>query len=203
MIHPSTPPPWPRLPLVLAPGIDDSAADHWQSRWQDAHPRAVRTAPASFTEPHRDDWVRALSVAARVAGAPPLVAAHSLGCLAAVDWVARQPGSAVGLLLVALPDPSGSAFPSRAADFAPIRLARLDLPVIMVASDDDPYAATAFSQAAAAVLGARLVRVGRRGHLNQDSGLGAWPAGRLLLADLAAAATPGGRAAREVGDAPG
>jgi uncharacterized protein len=35
---------------------------------------------------------------------------------------------------------------------------------------------------------ARLVTVGARGHLNSASGLGSWPEGRTLLADLLASA---------------
>ncbi|MGF1428078.1 RBBP9/YdeN family alpha/beta hydrolase [Kitasatospora sp. LaBMicrA B282] len=68
--------------------------------------------------------------------------------------------------------------------FGPIPLTPLPFPSIVVASSDDPYAGIERSRAFAAGWGSRLVEVGALGHVNSESGLGDWPQGRELLAEL-------------------
>jgi hypothetical protein len=169
--------------VVIVPGIDGSGPDHWQSRWEaDLGDRAVRIAPASWSEPEVGDWVAAIG---RVAEPGMIVVAHSLGCLAVAHWLGDAASARIGaVMLVAPPDAGGSSFPPIASPFAlPAR--RLPVPAMVVASDDDPYADLAAVTALAGAWGAELVVIPGAGHLNTASGLDDWPHGRALLALLA------------------
>ena len=63
-------------------------------------------------------------------------------------------------------------------------LERLPFPSIVVASTDDRYIDVATARRYAEGWGSRFVDVGPLGHINSDSGLGMWPAGRALLEQL-------------------
>ena len=62
----------------------------------------------------------------------------------------------------------------------------LPFPSLAVISADDQFCAPERARAMAVDWGSRIMEAGRRGHLNSDSGLGDWPEGRQLLADLLA-----------------
>ena len=62
---------------------------------------------------------------------------------------------------------------------------------IAVTSDDDPYSSPERSARLVREWGARQMAIGAAGHINGESGLGEWPAGRALVAELTAA--PGSR----------
>jgi predicted alpha/beta hydrolase family esterase len=177
---------------VTVPGYGGSGADHWQTHWERDLP-ATRFRPGSWDEPESQDWADALTRAVRdraghdgaghVGDGQAVLVAHSLGCLAAASWLAEHgPGEVVGALLVAVPDPSGLAFPAAATagGFRAVRR-RLPVPVTVVVSDDDPFASADWARDLAAVWGAEVVRIGAAGHVNDVSGLGAWPAGRGIL----------------------
>jgi uncharacterized protein len=177
---------------VTVPGYGGSGADHWQTHWERDLP-ATRFRPGSWDEPESQDWADALTRAVRDAEGTAVLVAHSLGCLAAASWLGdRGPGDVVGALLVAVPDPSGPAFPAAATagGFRAVRR-RLPVPVTVVVSDDDPYAAADWVRDLAAVWGADLVGIGAAGHVNEASGLGAWPAGREILHGLVSAVSVG------------
>lgn len=63
-------------------------------------------------------------------------------------------------------------------------LTPLPFPSLVVASEDDAYVSLAGAKAFADAWGSRFVNVGAAGHINSDSGLGAWPEGRALLETL-------------------
>ncbi|MCC8394899.1 alpha/beta hydrolase [Paraburkholderia sp. MMS20-SJTR3] len=174
--------------LVL-PGYLNSGAGHWQTRWEALDPGLVRVQMPDWEHPSRDAWCRALDAALAAADAPVRFAAHSLGCLTAAFWAtgyasAAQLAKVAGALLVALPDPAEAHFPRAASGFAPVPLARLPFPTIVVASSDDPYGGQAFSRNCAHAWGSRWIDLGARGHINADSGLGDWEEGRSWLASL-------------------
>jgi predicted alpha/beta hydrolase family esterase len=88
-------------------------------------------------------------------------------------------------LLVAVPDPSASAFPVAAATgFAPLPSKQLPFPTVLVSSSNDPYGSTEHARRCATAWGSELVEVGGLGHLNADSKLGDWPEGFRLLQSL-------------------
>ena len=163
---------------VIAPGFQDSDAGHWQTLWQAELGRAaVRMAVSSWEEPDLEDWVAGLD-AAMTPGA--VIVAHSLGCLTALEWLARNPGVAAGAFLVAVPDPDGPGFPDSITGFARPQLQAQE-PVVMVGSTDDPYAGWDYTTATAAAVGAALVALEAAGHISTASGRGPWPEGRALL----------------------
>jgi uncharacterized protein len=177
--------------FVTVPGIDGSGAEHWQSLWE-PDLGAVRIRPASWSEPDEADWLRALDEAlAESAPQPVVVIAHSLGCLLTATRLAAGPSSIAAALLVAPPDASGPTFPAAASSFRTPRVP-LPVPTLVVASLDDPYASISASEAMADAWAARLVTIGAGGHINAASGLGSWPEGRQLLADLLATAGASG-----------
>lgn len=57
---------------------------------------------------------------------------------------------------------------------------------MLVGSHDDPYCSFERAGTLAAAWGARLVDGGALGHINAESGLGAWPQGQALLLQLLA-----------------
>ena len=172
-------------PVLVVPGIGNSGPLHWQSLWQAAHPDWRRLAVEDWDQVVCDDWVSAIERQVAQSRKETVIVAHSLGCLAVVHWATRHATRIRGALLVAVPDPSTSAFPAAAATgFAPVPAQRLPFPTIVVSSDNDPYGSAGYARACAAAWGSELVEVGAQGHLNADSGLGNWPEGFGLLATL-------------------
>lgn len=167
--------------VLMVPGIDGSDEAHWQSRWQDdLGDGAGRIAPSSWTAPELDDWLAAIDRA--LPDRPTLLIAHSLGCLAVGRWLTtRTPGPVRGAVLVAPPDSSGPRFPAAAGSFVGRRVRPLPVPGLVIAGDDDPYAAPEATRRLAAAWDVPVVTVARGGHLNSASGLGDWPAGRNLV----------------------
>jgi predicted alpha/beta hydrolase family esterase len=169
--------------VVIVPGIGNSGPEHWQTHWQRHHPRIARLQPDSFEQPQLHDWLRALDRCVRQCAAPPLLIAHSLGCLLVAHWAACTERLPRGAFLVAVPDPDSAAFPhARAASFVPVPMAPLPFPSLIVASSDDPYATPSYSYRRAADWGSGLIELDRLGHLNAASGLGDWRHGAHLLA---------------------
>lgn len=182
--------------VLVLPGFEDSGPEHWQSIWERAEPGFRRVAQADWFAPRVGDWVSTLAAAIEAAPAPVVLAAHSLGCVTVAHLVVAARtgahgvagGPAVlakvrGALLVAPADIDTAEVPGL-VNFRPVPLAPLPFPSVVVAGDDDPWAALPRSELFARAWGSRLVVVPGGGHLNAASGLGAWPQGRELLEEL-------------------
>ena len=89
-----TSPIFERYHVLVVPGWQNSGPEHWQSRWQDAHPAWQRVQQADWLTPSRADWVATLDAAVRAADRPVLLVAHSLGCATTAHWAAQHPDSA-------------------------------------------------------------------------------------------------------------
>jgi uncharacterized protein len=85
------------------------------------------------------------------------------------------------VLLVAVPDPSGSAFPKEAIGFAGSPGALSKYRVTVVSSDDDPYATATYTEERVAAWGAEHFRISQRGHINAASALGDWADGWAIV----------------------
>jgi len=174
-----------KSPVLVVPGINNSGPTHWQTLWQAAHPGWVRIEVPDWDHPVCADWVAAIDRAAGKAGRPVIIVAHSLGCLPVVEWALADAGPALkALLLVSVPDPAGPAFPAQAKGFAALACRPLPCRSILVSSEDDPYGSPEYARHCAYRLGSRFVNVGKAGHINASSGLGAWPQGFELLGSL-------------------
>ena len=168
-------------PVLLVPGINNSGPAHWQSIWQQCHPDVRRVAQRDWDHPVCDEWTDALDRAIAVAGEPPIIVAHSLGCLVAAHWAARSKRAVHSMVLVAVPDPEGPAFPVQAHGFAPLPRELGGTRVTLVSSTDDPYSSPAFTARCVADWQAEHVSLGAAGHINSESALGAWPQGWSLI----------------------
>jgi uncharacterized protein len=176
-------------PVLVLPGYGDSGPDHWQSRWEATDPRLRRVTQRDWLEPKLDDWVAALDREVSACAVPPVLIAHSLGCVLVAHWTGRTRSRAGGALLVAPVDLDvGANVIEVVESFRPVPLRRLPFPSIVVASDDDPYTTRGRAEELARAWGSRFVGLAGAGHINGDSGYGDWPQGRALLAELVRAA---------------
>jgi hypothetical protein len=174
-------------PILVVPGWTSSGPEHWQSLWERANPAWRRVEQRDWETPDPAEWVATLDAAVAAAPAPPVLVAHSLGCIAVAHWVARSPSApAAGALLVAPADVEREDAPAALRAFAPIPLRPLPFPALVVASRDDPYVTFARAGAMAAAWEAELVDAGYAGHLNTAAGFGPWPVGQALLHGLLA-----------------
>ncbi len=180
--------------VLTLPGWQGSGPAHWQSRWEALH-GDVRVEQHDWHWPRRGDWMARLDEVLGDADArPALLVAHSLGCHLVASWAAHSARTrrVAGALLVAPPDTERADMPPQVFSWRPVVRCRLPFPSRLVFSRDDPYCTPAQAQRLAADWGSEAVDAGPHGHLNADSGLGEWPAGRALLESLCAA-SPGPR----------
>ena len=170
--------------VLILPGIGNSGPQHWQTLWEESQPGFMRVQQRDWDNPICDEWVAAIEDAVKRAGPEVVLVAHSLACLAVAHWAAGPHSPIKAALLVAVPNAQQSSFPKDAIGFAETPTQRFAFRATVVVSDDDPYGAVGNTERLAAAWGSRVVRVGPRGHINADSGLGDWPAGFALLQEL-------------------
>jgi predicted alpha/beta hydrolase family esterase len=172
-------------PVLIVPGLFNSPPGHWQSHWEAALPGASRVEQDNWDQPTLGEWTAGLVEALR-RQPDALLVGHSLGC-ALIAHVAQIRGARgiAGALLVAPAEvhrdgPVGGLLEG----FDPIPLSRLPFPSTVVSSRTDPF--VSFSRAArfAEAWGSKFVDLGDAGHINVESGYGAWPEGLELLRDL-------------------
>ncbi len=172
-------------PSVLTlPGLHGSGPSHWQTLWERRRENIVRVKQRDWARPECEAWVAALENAIAGCAEPPVLAAHSLGCITAVLWAASGAGAVAGALLVCPSDTEREDAPAELAGFRPIPMKRLPFPSILVASSTDPYLSVERSFGFARAWGSRRVEIGPAGHINAASGFGPWPAGEALLDEL-------------------
>jgi len=168
-----------RTPVLVAPGLDDSGPGHWQTLWQRRHVEMTRIVQDDFATPDIARWAGTVARAVEASPVPPVVVAHSFGCLATVRAVVAHGVALAGALLVAPADPDKFGIAHG------LVAARLPFPSTLVASTNDPWLKFVKAGALAAEWGSRLVSAGHAGHVNAESGHGPWPAGLGLMRDLA------------------
>ncbi|QNE38311.1 alpha/beta hydrolase [Hymenobacter sp. NBH84] len=169
--------------ILTAPGLGNSGPIHWQTQWEQQY-GYQRVQQHDWNHPVCADWVQTLEATVAAAGPQVVLVAHSLACATVAHWAATTRHHLQGVLLVAPADVDRPDFPPEVVGFAPMPLARLPFPSIVVASTDDQYVSLARAQQFAAAWGSRFVNVGALGHLNSESGLGLWPQGYQLLQEL-------------------
>lgn len=171
-------------PVLIMPGIGNSGPLHWQTLWEQRHPHWQRISQRDWDRPRCAEWVAALDAAVASAASPPVLIAHSMGCLIVAAWAARSSVPLWAAFLVAVPDPDSPNFPSAAQGFQPVPLNPLHFPSLVIASTDDPFGSVAHAQRCAKAWGSEFVDIGSAGHINTESGHGAWPEGVRLLERL-------------------
>lgn len=168
--------------VLIAPGLHNSGAEHWQSRWQRLYARFERVEQEDWEQPDLDRWAARVDRLRAEDRRPTLIVAHSFGTLASVHSVARDPSNVAGLLLVAPADPDKFGVAARLPQQA------LPCPAIVIGSSNDPWMTAQKAAGWAARWEADFLNAGALGHINADSGLGDWLDGQRqlqLLAELA------------------
>ncbi|MGB3067875.1 MAG: alpha/beta hydrolase [Ottowia sp.] len=198
--------------VLILPGWQGSGAGHWQSRWEVLY-GYQRVEQHDWMRPLRGDWMLRLEEEVLKGGdpllspgspktkdAPPggrgpreagergglFLVAHSLGCILVAWWAAhsRHTDRVAGALLVAPPDIERDDNRQAIPGWTPVQRQRLPFKSVLVASSDDPFCSLDHASRLAADWGASFYRLGAKGHINADSGLGDWEEGHALLANL-------------------
>jgi predicted alpha/beta hydrolase family esterase len=167
--------------IIIIPGWRDSGPGHWQSLWAEQLPGAVRVQQDDWVTPARKAWIASIGKTILEQAGPVVIAAHSLGCIATTHLPPEVTARIQGALLVAPADPERRGV---LADFAPVPYQALPYRNIVVASNNDPYCPVRTAGAYARAWGSEFVRLQNAGHINVDSGFGAWPLGLALLQSL-------------------
>ena len=170
--------------ILLLPGWLNSDPLHWQSRWQVLY-GYERVIQHDWETPLRGDWITRLEDV--VLSVPQeqsiLFAAHSLGCHLVAAWaqVSRNTSRVRGALLVAPPDIARADMPAALHSWRQPVIDRLPFAATCVISSNDPFGSEEAGLSLATSWGADGIKLGPKGHINSDSGLGDWPEGHSLL----------------------
>lgn len=162
-------------PVVIVPGLHNSDENHWQSLWHAQLPGARRISLDDWSVADLNKWNAGLSQALQGLDHPAIVIAHSFGTLASARLAAQYREKIAGLFLVAPADPDKFGI-------RPL-LPQTALPVAakIIASSNDPWLTEIKAAQLALQWQADYVRLRDVGHINSQSGLGAWPQGVELL----------------------
>ncbi len=172
------------IPVLILPGLSDSGPDHWQTLWEQSNPEFRRVSHYDWHAPELDRWLDSIEKAIRECSIPPIVAAHSLGCVALAHCIASRHTRLAGAMLVAPADAERSGTAYDISSFAPIPKIRFEFPSVLIASSNDPWCTLERAQEMAHTWGSRFVNAGALGHINVAAGFGRWPHGEKLFADL-------------------
>lgn len=170
--------------VLILPGYGNSSPEHWQSLWEEKNPHFIRVTQNDWHNPICEEWVQSLAKELAKAQGDVYVVAHSMACLAVAHMASQKHRAICGALLVGVPDPKASFFPSSAKGFEQTPLVPFDFPSIVVASQNDLYASFPYAKSIAKAWGSTLVDIGEQGHINAQSGLGFWDEGWTLFESL-------------------
>lgn len=169
-----------RYDFVLVPGRFNSPPEHWQSIWEQHCTIFQRVTQRHWDDPDTHRLNGSLRRLMTQCKRPAVLIGHSLGALASVCVAADDPLRVAGLMLVA------PAEPARFHAEADVPEAALGVPGLLVASHTDPFMRFERAEHWAKVWDMRLIDLGEAGHINVDSGFGAWHYGLELLCELVA-----------------
>lgn len=175
--------------ILIVPGWLNSGDDHWQSRWERNLITARRIEQDDWHAPSKDEWVANILSAVAATTKPAVLVAHSLGVIAVAYAAAKLDKAKIaGAFLVApadvdssstWPPNQGHVWPADSFGFAPVPMAPLGFPALLLNASDDPYCSQERAKAIAAAWGAEFVDAGQAGHIADQSGHGPWPDGLL------------------------
>ncbi|HEY0963747.1 MAG TPA: alpha/beta fold hydrolase [Pseudomonadales bacterium] len=207
-------------PIFFIPGFHGSGAGHWQTWLQNRLPHSSTLRDVDWEFPELSAWADQAHHQIASAGVPPLLVAHSFGCLVAAVVAAENPRSVAGIVFVAPANPDRFAAAgglrntsldgtpqaiASAADILPERLPR-QLPTTLLASENDPWLDFSNALVIARRWNSHFVDLGEAGHVNAESGYGPWPGLLRQLQHLRNETTPDftvlHRAALEAGELP-
>jgi uncharacterized protein len=155
------------MTTLIVPGWGNSGPEHWQSLWERNQPECIRAEQDDWERPVRRRWVARLNEAITRCPEPPVLVAHSLGCITVAHWVAdggRAPVRAA--LLIAPADVEITDEPA-ALGFRPIPRVRLPFPTVTVGSRNDPWMTYDRARAFADDWGSKFIDAGDAGHIQR------------------------------------
>ncbi|HZY17397.1 MAG TPA: alpha/beta fold hydrolase [Ramlibacter sp.] len=171
--------------VLVLPGWQNSGPTHWQTLWEQRHGYR-RVEQHDWMRPLRGDWIARLEDVVLGCDEPPVLVAHSLGCILVAAWagVSRNAQRVKAALLVAPGDVERVEIREQLPSWVPIPLAPLPFRSVLLASRNDPYCSFERARGFAQAWGSQCIDHGDSGHINADAGLGSWPEGHVLLQDL-------------------
>lgn len=172
--------------ILIAPGLGNSDADHWQRRWASRIPNARIIEQDDWNEPVLADWIDRIHREVMLATRPVVLVGHSLSVSAIVHTAQlRLKDTKVrGAFLVSPPDFESGALPDTVSAFGNVPTDPLPFPSMVIASTTDPLVSVERAQGFAADWGSDFKFAGDAGHINAASGHGPWPEGMLMFAEL-------------------
>ncbi|NMM28573.1 MAG: alpha/beta hydrolase [Glaciimonas sp.] len=164
--------------VLIVPGLHNSGADHWQTRWQQRYPTFERVEQEHWDRPELPRWAERLEQVLRTSSRPTLIVAHSFGCLTTMHAAGLGKLKLAGALLVAPADPKKFGVEKT------LGIARLTCPALVIGSTNDPWMTSSRAAGWADIWGCEFVNAGALGHINAESGLENWPFGLSQLTRL-------------------
>lgn len=179
-----------QMKTYLIPGISNSGPDHWQTRWEQNY-GFIRIQQKDWIRPNYADWEQSLleqiaddSYDNADSRKNQILVGHSLGCLLIANSSPKIKNRVGSILLVAPPNPKSPAFPKGLVGFEEFPQTNLEIPGILVYSENDPYGTPEFSKNLASIWGLQAVNLGEKGHINSQSNLGDWEEGYRIYERL-------------------
>jgi uncharacterized protein len=175
--------------ILLLPGWHGNGPDHWQTHWAQQHP-ATKVEQSDWMKPLRGDWLiqleEAVLAATQATNSKVVLVAHSLGCVLVAAWAAHSQNThrVHAALLVAPADVECAPLLHQLPTWQPIALQPLPFASRVLASQNDEFCSFDRATALAQHWGSNLVDMGRTGHINSQSQLGAWPDGWAHVQEL-------------------
>jgi predicted alpha/beta hydrolase family esterase len=163
--------------VLVVPGLNGSGPEHWQS-WIEPLLGASRVEQADWSQPDIELWSARVADAIVQARGRVWLVAHSFGCLASAVAAQTMGERVAGALFVAPASPDKFGVTER------IPASPLPFPLVLAASRNDPWMKFLAAATWAECWGAQLVDLGKVGHVNTESGHGAWPEGLDLFRRL-------------------
>ena len=171
--------------ILIIPGLGNSSAFHWQSRWQDKMSTARRVEQDDWDNPNRDAWTARLVEAVDAAKKPAILVAHSVGVLTVVHAAPQLDRSKIaGAFLVGASDWERDTLEERfpGHGFNPVPRKPLGFPGLMLASSNDETCLIEKAENWARDWDVRFGDAGEAGHFTEESGHGPWPEGLMAFA---------------------
>ncbi len=166
------------------PGYGGSGEGHWQTYFDNTLDNCQRIHQDSWTKPILDDWVERINeILSKENLEDTILITHSLGGIALLKWVKKYKQKIKGALLVAPPDIENPYQDLGLGDIQIPQL-RLPFPSVVVCSTNDPWMTEKRTKHFAEIWGSEFIVLKNAGHINADSGYGAWDEGLNIVKTL-------------------
>jgi len=171
------------MKYLILPGLGNSGDNHWQSFWEKKLRNSTRVKQDDWENPKLENWMKNLEKEIERSEEKIIFIAHSLGVSLVLQWAYRNKNNKIsGALLVSPSDvDSREHTPEVVRNFSPMPIIKLPFASIVVASENDPYVPIDRARYFAKKWNAEFFNIGKCGHINADSNIGAWEEGLELL----------------------